>query len=91
MQAAVIIQKPRTAKMSVKQPTENESTSVMLVMKIATEDSDIAATMRAFKTSLDFPLKIAFTVRARLNHTGKRHFCVVPSRYSYKHVVYSDR
>lgn len=55
MQAEVIIQNPLTAKMSVQQPTANDRTSVMLVMNIATDDSDIAATILAFRASLVFP------------------------------------
>jgi hypothetical protein len=55
MHADVIIQKPRTAKMSVKQPTANDNTSVILVINIATEDSDNAATIRAFRASFVLP------------------------------------
>jgi hypothetical protein len=55
MHAEVIIQKPRTARMSVKQPIANEKTSVTDVMKMATEDSLIASTIRRFRTSFDLP------------------------------------
>ena len=55
MHADVIIQNPRTAKISVQHPMANEKTSVMEVMKMATEASDMASTIRSFKTSLDLP------------------------------------
>lgn len=55
MQADVIMQNPFTAIMSVKQPMAKENTSVMLVMKMATDDSDIASTIRRFSISWLLP------------------------------------
>lgn len=55
MQAEVIAQNPLTAIISVQQPIAKENTSVILVIKIATADSDIASTIRSFKTSCVFP------------------------------------
>lgn len=60
MQAEVIIQKPRTAKMSVKQPIANDNTSVILVINIGTADSDMASTIRSFKIFLLLPKKVIF-------------------------------
>lgn len=52
--------------MSVKLPMANENTSVIEVMKMATDDSDIASTMRFFSTASELP-KRAFLLCALAN------------------------
>jgi hypothetical protein len=51
MHAEVIMQNPRTAKISVEEPTAKEMTSVMEVMKMATADSDIASIIRSLRAA----------------------------------------